>query len=150
MLRAIAEDRTVGLAMDSVLVRRDGFESAIEDSAAPIHNREGQVSGAVVVFHDVSASRAMALEMAHLAQHDFLTSLPNRMLLTERFSTRSDWPDGTISRSGCCSSTSIISSTSMTRWGMRSATVCCSRLRTDWWTVCAPPTRCAARVVMNS
>ncbi|HEX5674697.1 MAG TPA: EAL domain-containing protein, partial [Azonexus sp.] len=86
MLRAIAEDRTVGLAMDSVLVRRDGFESAIEDSAAPIHNREGQVTGAVVVFHDVSASRAMALEMAHLAQHDFLTSLPNRMLLTERFS----------------------------------------------------------------
>jgi diguanylate cyclase (GGDEF)-like protein len=27
----------------------------------------------------------MALEMAHLAQHDFLTSLPNRLLLTERF-----------------------------------------------------------------
>ena len=86
MLRAIEEDRTVGLATDSVLIRRDGFESAIEDSAAPIHNRDGWVTGAVIVFHDVSASRAMALEMAHLAQHDFLTSLPNRMLLTERFS----------------------------------------------------------------
>lgn len=86
MLRAIAEDRTVGLATNSVLVRRDGFESAIEDSAAPIHSRDRRVTGAVIVFHDVSASRAMALEMAHLAQHDFLTSLPNRMLLTERFS----------------------------------------------------------------
>jgi PAS domain S-box-containing protein len=86
ILRAIAEDRTVGLATDSVLIRRDGFESAIEDSAAPIHNRDGRVSGAVIVFHDVSESRAMALEMAHLAQHDFLTSLPNRLLLTERFS----------------------------------------------------------------
>jgi len=86
MLRAIEEDRTVGLATDSVLVRRDGFESAIEDSAAPIHNRDGRVTGGVIVFHDVSESRAMALEMAHLAQHDFLTSLPNRMLLTERFS----------------------------------------------------------------
>jgi len=83
---AIAEDRTVGLAMDSVLIRRDGSESAIEDSAAPIHNRDGQVTGAVIVFHDVSASRAMSLEMAHLAQHDFLTGLPNRLLLTERFS----------------------------------------------------------------
>lgn len=83
-LRAIAENRTLGLAMDSVLIRRDGSETAIEDSAAPIHNRDGQVTGAVLVFHDVSESREMALKMAHLAQHDFLTGLPNRMLLTER------------------------------------------------------------------
>lgn len=86
MLRAMADDETVGMGTDCVLVRRDGFESAIEDSAAPIHNRDGRVAGAVIVFHDVSESRAMALEMAHLAQHDFLTSLPNRLLLTERFS----------------------------------------------------------------
>ena len=83
---AIRENRTVGLAADSLLVRRDGVESAIEDSAAPIHNRDGQVAGAVIVFHDVTESRAMALKMAHLAQHDFLTGLPNRMLLTERLS----------------------------------------------------------------
>jgi diguanylate cyclase (GGDEF)-like protein/PAS domain S-box-containing protein len=82
--RAVKEDRTVGLAADCVLVRRDGHESAIEDSAAPIHNRDGQDAGAVIVFHDVSKSRAMALKMAHLAQHDFLTDLPNRVLLTER------------------------------------------------------------------
>lgn len=82
--RAVMEDRTVGLAADCVLVRRDGFESAIEDSAAPIHNRNGEEAGAVIVFHDVSTSRAMALKMAHLAQHDFLTDLPNRVLLTER------------------------------------------------------------------
>jgi diguanylate cyclase (GGDEF)-like protein/PAS domain S-box-containing protein len=81
---AIAENKTVALAMDSVLIRRDGSETAIEDSAAPIHNRDGRVSGAVLVFHDVSESRTMALKMAHLAQHDFLTGLPNRMLLTER------------------------------------------------------------------
>jgi len=86
MLRAIEENMTVGLATNSVLIRRDGSESPIEDSAAPIHNRDGQVTGAVIVFHDVSESRAMALEMAHLAQHDFLTGLPNRLLLTERFS----------------------------------------------------------------
>ena len=86
MLRAIAEDRTVGLATNCMLIRRDGFESPIEDSASPIHNRDGQVTGAVIVFHDVSQSRAMALEMAHLAQHDSLTGLPNRLLLTERFS----------------------------------------------------------------
>ncbi len=81
---AIAEDTVVGLATNCLLVSRDGSESSIEDSAAPIHNRDGVVAGAVIVFHDVSQSRAMTLRMAHLAQHDFLTGLPNRLLLTER------------------------------------------------------------------
>lgn len=86
MLQAISENKTVEMGTNCLLVHRDGSEVAIEDSAAPIHNRDGQVIGSVIVFHDVSASRAMALEMAHLAQHDFLTSLPNRLLLMERFS----------------------------------------------------------------
>ena len=61
-----------------------GIESGIEDSAAPIHDRHGRVVGAVLVFHDVSDSRATALKMSHQAQHDFLTGLPNRLLLTDR------------------------------------------------------------------
>lgn len=84
--RAINDDKTVELAIDSVLIRRDGAECMIEDSAAPIHNRDGRVAGAVIVFRDVSASRAMTLQMSHLARHDFLTGLPNRVLLTERLS----------------------------------------------------------------
>lgn len=83
---AMSEDRVVGLAAGCVLLRRDGVESSIEDSAAPIHNREGRVTGAVIVFHDVSESRAMAARMEHLAHHDFLTGLPNRALLNERLS----------------------------------------------------------------
>jgi len=81
---AVAENRTVGLTPNCVLIGRDGHESGIEDSAAPIHNRNGDGAGAVIVFHDVSASRAMALQMAFSAQHDFLTGLPNRMLLNDR------------------------------------------------------------------
>jgi diguanylate cyclase (GGDEF)-like protein/PAS domain S-box-containing protein len=81
---AVAENNTVRLASNCILIRRDGCESAIEDSAAPIHNRAGVVTGAVIVFHDVTVSRALALEMSHLAHHDILTDLPNRMLLKER------------------------------------------------------------------
>jgi diguanylate cyclase (GGDEF)-like protein/PAS domain S-box-containing protein len=81
---AIREDRAVGLAANCILIRRDGYESAIEDSAAPIHDRHGQVTGAVIVFHDVSMARAMVQEMSHLAQHDVLTDLPNRLLLNDR------------------------------------------------------------------
>jgi diguanylate cyclase (GGDEF)-like protein/PAS domain S-box-containing protein len=81
---AIRENRTVGLAPHCLLIRRDGYESAIEDSAAPIHDRRGQVTGAVMVFHDVSSARAITLRMSYLAQHDSLTDLPNRILLNDR------------------------------------------------------------------
>ena len=74
----------MGLTAGTFLIRRDGHEAAIEDSAAPIHDWEGKMTGAVIVFHDVTASQAMALKMAHLAQHDFLTNLPNRVLLNDR------------------------------------------------------------------
>ncbi|MGA8004593.1 MAG: diguanylate cyclase [Burkholderiales bacterium] len=84
LAQAVRQNKVVGLSANSILVRRDGSETAIEDSAAPIHDRGGQVTGAVIVFHDVSAARAVTQRMAHLAQHDFLTNLPNRMLLGDR------------------------------------------------------------------
>ncbi len=84
MEMAVEQNRTVGLTANCVLIRRDGFESAIEDSAAPIHDRVGRVTGAVIVFHDVSAARAMSVKMTHSAQHDVVTNLPNRLLLNDR------------------------------------------------------------------
>jgi diguanylate cyclase (GGDEF)-like protein/PAS domain S-box-containing protein len=84
MEMAVEQNRTVGLTVNCILIRRDGFESAIEDSAAPIHDRSGRVLGAVIVFHDVSAARAMTVQMTHSAQHDLVTNLPNRLLLNDR------------------------------------------------------------------
>jgi diguanylate cyclase (GGDEF)-like protein/PAS domain S-box-containing protein len=81
---AILYNKSVGLSPNCILIRRDGYESAIEDTAAPIHDRRGQVTGAVIVFHDVSVARTMSIRMSYLAQHDFLTGLPNRMLLNDR------------------------------------------------------------------
>ena len=74
------------LAAGCILIGRDGSESVIEDSVAPIHDRRGDVTGAVMVFHDVTKVRAMSQKMSHLAQHDYLTDLPNRMLLNDRLS----------------------------------------------------------------
>jgi diguanylate cyclase (GGDEF)-like protein/PAS domain S-box-containing protein len=81
---ALQEERIVGMALNCVLRRRDGVDLCVEDSAAPIRDHGGAVRGAIIVFHDVSEARAMAIKMTHLAQHDALTNLPNRMQLQDR------------------------------------------------------------------
>ncbi|QWT19733.1 EAL domain-containing protein [Bacillus sp. NP157] len=81
---AVQKNTIIGLTTDAILLHRNGFDSPIEDSAAPIHDHAGNVVGGVVVFHDVSETRALALKMAHLAHHDTLTGLPNRALLQSR------------------------------------------------------------------
>jgi diguanylate cyclase (GGDEF)-like protein/PAS domain S-box-containing protein len=83
ILHAIANN-TAANTTNGTLVRRDGVKFAIENSIAPIHDRGGEVIGAVTVFRDVSASRALEQRMAHLAQHDMLTGLANRWLLHDR------------------------------------------------------------------
>ena len=80
----LQHNEAMALTVGTILIRRDGHEVAIEDSAAPIRNWDGKMTGAVIVFHDVTAAQVMALKMAHLAQHDFLTNLPNRVLLNDR------------------------------------------------------------------
>jgi len=81
---ALKQDAVASLAANCVLVRRDGLETVVEDSAAPIHDWESNAIGAVIVFRSLTEARARALRMSHLAQYDFLTGLPNRMLLRDR------------------------------------------------------------------
>jgi diguanylate cyclase (GGDEF)-like protein/PAS domain S-box-containing protein len=86
MMLVIQKNQPAKLALGCKLVRRDGTESAIEDSVAPIHDRRGSVTGAVMVFHDVTQAQAVSAKMSHLARHDYLTDLPNRLLLNDRLS----------------------------------------------------------------
>ncbi len=81
-LRAAVEHNTItDLAGRTLLRHRHGFDTPVEDSAAPIHDHAGNVIGGVLVFHDVSETRALALKLIHLTRHDTLTGLPNRSQL---------------------------------------------------------------------
>jgi diguanylate cyclase (GGDEF)-like protein/PAS domain S-box-containing protein len=68
----------VNLTRDTILSTRDGGEVPIDNSAAPIRDREGQIIGAVMVFQDVSQTRSMAHQLSWQATHDPLTGLFNR------------------------------------------------------------------------
>ncbi|MEO0540603.1 MAG: EAL domain-containing protein [Cyanobacteria bacterium P01_A01_bin.105] len=61
-----------------LLLSRDGKEYGIDWSVAPIHNREQQVIGAVLVFRDVTQSRRLTQKLSWQANHDALTGLANR------------------------------------------------------------------------
>jgi len=76
--RCLREGRVVGIANHSILISRDGREYSINDSAAPIRNRKGEIIGTVLVFHDISEERRLSLQVAHDAMHDSLTGLINR------------------------------------------------------------------------
>jgi PAS domain S-box-containing protein len=56
--RALAEGAVVGLANHTLLVDRDGVDHPIDDSAAPIRDRDGAVTGCVLVFRDISERKA--------------------------------------------------------------------------------------------
>ncbi|MGA2810180.1 MAG: EAL domain-containing protein [Candidatus Acidiferrum sp.] len=76
--------KALAASKNSILVRRDGSECGIEIRVADIHDPDGRVVGSVLAFHDLSLAQATSREMSHLAQHDFLTGLPNRMLFNDR------------------------------------------------------------------
>jgi PAS domain S-box-containing protein len=62
--RALREGAVVGLANHSVLIDKEGRERPIDDSAAPIRDGLGRVSGCVLVFRDVTAARRAQREQA--------------------------------------------------------------------------------------
>jgi diguanylate cyclase (GGDEF)-like protein/PAS domain S-box-containing protein len=78
VMRCLREGRILGLSEHTVLVNRRGQELAIQDSAAPIRDRAGNLIGAVMVFHDVSKERRLHRALHYQACHDALTGLINR------------------------------------------------------------------------
>ncbi len=69
---------SVSAAAHPVLLTREGEEVAVQESAAPIRDRNGAVIGAVIVVHDVTQERRLKRALSYQATHDALTGLINR------------------------------------------------------------------------
>ena len=67
----------------SVFMDRHGDTVAVNESAAPIRDAAGRITGLVLVLHDVSNARRLSEQMSFQATHDALTGLPNRTHLIE-------------------------------------------------------------------
>ncbi|MCE5196535.1 MAG: PAS domain S-box protein [Negativicutes bacterium] len=77
----------VELANHTILLARDGSRYFIEDSASPIHQDNGEIIGAVLVFRDVTEKKQKQREIEYLGNHDYLTGLYNRRYFVEAFDT---------------------------------------------------------------
>ena len=78
LLHVLGGGETSAPTDHSVLLTRSGSEVAIQESAAPICDRQGRVIGAVIVFHDVTKERRLKRALSYQASHDALTGLINR------------------------------------------------------------------------
>ena len=54
-------------------------------SLSAIRDDGGEITHYVATFSDVTEAKANEARIQHMAHHDFLTGLPNRFLLTDRF-----------------------------------------------------------------
>jgi PAS domain S-box-containing protein len=100
--KVLETGRIVGLANHTVLIRRDGSEIPIDDSGAPIKQRDGSIEGVILVFRDFSeqkkASDALVavkneLEKASQTKDEFLAALSHelRAPLTPIIATLDRW-----------------------------------------------------------
>ena len=90
--------QVVNISDQCVLINRSGQEFNIEDSAAPIFDRDNRIIGAVLVFHDVTRERRMARQMTWQATHDSLTGLANRNEFADRLTVLLEGTRGDTSR----------------------------------------------------
>jgi diguanylate cyclase (GGDEF)-like protein len=89
-MRCLREGRVISLDETCVLINANGDKIPIQDSAAPIRDRVGNIIGSVMVFHDVSKESRLFRQLSYQASHDALTDLINRREFETRLYTALD------------------------------------------------------------
>lgn len=80
----LVRDDTIALCEHTTLLSRHGKEFAIEETASPMRDLDGNQLGVVIVFHDVTEQRSLKNKLMYQASHDALTDLVNRREFEQR------------------------------------------------------------------
>lgn len=86
-------------SMESSLTTKGGRNVAVSVSGAMIEDTRGTHIGNVFVAKDITSLKQAQAHLNHLANHDSLTGLPNRLLLEDRLNqalARIGWQNRTI------------------------------------------------------
>lgn len=78
---------TIGLPEQTILIARNGAEIPIDDSIAPIKDDKGNITGAVLVFQDIT-ERKQILEALACRQQEFKALVENAPDIISRFNTQ--------------------------------------------------------------
>lgn len=81
-MEAAFRDGKIHTARDEIFWRKDGSQLPVEYTCAPLRE-DGEVTGAVVAFRDISERKQYLDNLKHLAQYDQLTGVANRNLFLE-------------------------------------------------------------------
>lgn len=84
---ALRQGKSVGIDINTLLINKNGVEIPIDDSAAPITDRNDKVIGVVLVFRDMIERKRYEEQLKYNALHDMLTGLPNRRLFRDRLTS---------------------------------------------------------------
>jgi diguanylate cyclase (GGDEF)-like protein/PAS domain S-box-containing protein len=69
---------------EAVFVCKDGLQVPVSLTVSPIRKVSGEITGVATIARDISARKKAEVALAHQAQHDHLTGLPNPLLLADR------------------------------------------------------------------
>lgn len=76
--------KVVELANHTILIKKNGDRLSIEDSAAPIKDENGEISGVVIVFRDFTEKKEKLERIQYLSYHDQLTGVYNRNFFEDK------------------------------------------------------------------
>lgn len=82
--QAMETGKIVNLPENCTLISKDGKEIPIGDNIAPIRDSSGNITGAVLVFQDITQRKQADVQLLRNAFYDGLTALPNRILFLDR------------------------------------------------------------------
>lgn len=86
VLKHLAQE-SPGLPSEWTLRRADGSFIVTEITVTELSDESGRLSGYLAMAHDVTSRREAEHQLQHMAQHDALTSLPNRNMLQDQLKT---------------------------------------------------------------